>query len=187
MNKIIEFENVGKNYLNIKYNFSIYENDFVFIHGKNGIGKTTLIKLILNYIKKDFGKIYIKKDIKFSFLSEKNELPKDLKVIDFLNLISNIKKDFINTKYLKKLNIDKNKYIKQLSKGNIQKVALLQSLTGNFDVLILDEPLSGLDEKMKKQVKEILLDFNKYKKTIICISHQKDLFLDNKIRKIELC
>lgn len=183
---IIDFKDVSKKYLGISYNFSIYKNDFVLIYGKNGIGKTTLIKLILGYIKKDKGYIY-KKDLKYSFLSEKTDIYKELNGRQFLSIISKIKNGYIESEMIEELKINLDKTIKDLSKGNIQKISLLASFIGDYDVLVLDEPLSGLDDNIIKTVIKILIRLNLKGKTIICISHNKDLFKDFKIRRINLC
>lgn len=186
MELLIDFKEVSKKYLKINYDFSIYKNDFVLIYGKNGIGKTTLIKLILGYIKKDKGKIF-KKELKFSFLSEKSQIPKSLDGKTFLNLVANIKNSYIDYNLINKLNIELDKKIKDLSKGNVQKISFLASIIGDYDILLLDEPLSGLDENIIHTVKDVLINLNKSGKTIICISHNKDLFNDINIKRINLC
>ena len=76
--------------------------------------------------------------------------------------------------------------MKNLSKGNKQKLAFLATLIGDSEVLILDEPLSGFDPEKKQKIVEILKQETK-DKTVLIISHSPEVFNGFVTRKIKLC
>ncbi len=146
-------------------NLTIYDKSFNIIIGENGCGKSTLLKIITKAI--------LKGGIKSNFLNvfylaDKFHLPGNKYVIDFLYEAIDIFKDSIElSKYIKDFEIP-NKKIKNLSKGNYKKVAIIYSLLTKADLLIYDEILDGIDPEIVKKVVKLLKNLDK---TIIVVTH----------------
>ena len=154
--------------------------------GTNGAGKTTSIRMILNIIKKNSGKVLLnnkkidKTKIKIGYLPEERGLYPKTTVYNQLIYFSNLKgiskkeaEENINY-WLEKLDILEYKDYtpEKLSKGNSQKVQFILSLLNNPDIIFLDEPFSGLDPVNNKLLKDIVKDLKKEGKYIILSSHQ---------------
>ncbi len=149
---LIRLANCGKDYVKHKYNLEIKKGNLYLISGANGSGKTTLIRLILGFIAPDFGLIE-KNNYKVSYLPERSELPGHMTSLEYLKINAKIKKTKIDLKLILNFEIPLYQKISLLSKGNKQKVAIIATLAGENDLIVLDEPLSGLDTQMIKVVK----------------------------------
>ena len=153
--------------------------------GRNGAGKTTTIRIIMNLFNPDSGKIFYNGEI-FSprkhligYLPEERGLYPKSKVMEQLIYLGRLRgldkkqaKD--STLYwLERLEVDeyKDRYLETLSKGNQQKVQLAQTFLGDPDIIILDEPFSGLDPVNSHILKDIILEFIQ-SKLLIFSSHQ---------------
>lgn len=169
-------------------NFNIKKGDFIIICGSNGSGKTTLIKLILNYLKPykyDFQNKY-----EISYIPDKFYPDLDISIKEFLNdirLVKNVEEDYFNVLYNLYIDMfdlkDKENYsLKELSNGMKQKVNIISALINNFDILIVDEILNGLDKNMREIVVDILKTLHKNNRTIILVTHYIDLFLNIKTK-----
>ncbi len=155
--------------------------------GPNGAGKTTIIRIILDIIRADHGEIKIfgeKFDEnlkeKIGYLPEERGLYQKITVLECLKYfaeLKNVKKseDKIDF-WLDKVGLMdyKKKKIEGLSKGMQQKIQLVAAFIHSPELLILDEPFSGLDPINTKMVKDILLDLKREGKTIILSTHQMD-------------
>lgn len=155
--------------------------DIVLLLGKNGCGKTTLLKLIAKVINSN---VYIFNDFnKTLFISDKYELINDLNVYDLLSVYCNyynVSKE-INY-YMDYLELE-NKKVSKLSKGNRQKVVLLLGLLSDADLLVIDEIFDGLDKKTKERIVRLL---KQAKKTLIIVTHDLRGFSRIKVRKCEI-
>ncbi len=160
--------------------FNVKKGEIFGLLGHNGAGKTTTLRIISGIIEDYNGEVFVNGTI--GYLPEERGLYNDEKVIDILNffgelyeLPKNIIKERINY-YLNKLNVEeyRNKKLKTLSKGNQQKIQFIVSILHNPDILILDEPFTGLDVINLNIIKEIIYDFKKEGKSIILSSHQLD-------------
>ncbi|MDL2292640.1 ATP-binding cassette domain-containing protein [Acholeplasma sp. OttesenSCG-928-E16] len=171
---IIRLNDASKKYLKTTFFLTVNENELVLINGKNGSGKSTLIKMILGFIKPDSGEVNVNTR-KIAYLPEKVNLPNHLKVLDYLLMISKLKKTNIPFDYLHKFEIPTDFTIKKLSKGNKQKVAIISAIMGKEKLLLLDEPLSGLDKKSQNILRTIIKN-EKRNKTIIISTHKPTLF-----------
>lgn len=170
--KMLRIENVSKKFDNFQLkniSFHLKEGFIMGLIGPNGSGKTTLIKLIMNLLQADEGKIYFQgKDISenpkefkenVGFVYDNLYFYEHLKVKDFKNIVSSFYSNFDDDKfdnYLLKFKIDKNTKIKYLSKGQNIKLMLASALSHNAKLIILDEPTSGLDPIFRKEMIEIL-------------------------------
>lgn len=152
--------------------------------GHNGSGKSTTVKLILNLIHNKKG-IVIRNYNSYCYMPEKTTLPDYITIEDFLNDLSYFSKNCNYEKYLEIFNMDKKMLISSLSKGNKQKVALIQLLMEDKDLYVLDEPTNGLDQESINILVKLLKEKNKQGKTIIVVTHYKKLFSRWKIDKYE--
>jgi ABC-2 type transport system ATP-binding protein len=174
---MIKLTNVQKKYSgnyvldNVTLDFS--ESGIYILQGINGSGKSTIIKLLTGIVYKTSGELKI--DNTISYLPDKFILPKLMKVKNYLSLVLERKSkvDQLISKYQ-----IPNKRIGELSKGNLQKLGLLQIFEYEADCYILDEPIDGLDEFAKKLVKDIIKEKLLMKKIIIMSLHNKTYFND---------
>lgn len=166
-------------------NLNLPEKEFISIVGENGSSKTTLLKLILGYLKPIEGNIEINlKSVGYvpqkvdNFNSQFSITVYEVLKIHLKTL--KIKdKDEINRALSAVNMLDfKDRLIGSLSGGQQQRVFIARALIGHPDILILDEPSTGIDEKTQKDIYELIYNLNKEKKmTIICVEHniQKSL------------
>ena len=185
LKEVFLLKDVVVTYIKKPYNLEINPGEKVLIIGENGSGKTTLIYLLIGFIKPKSG-IFKKTNKLISYLAEKADLPRNLKAGEYLEIIAKTKKGYVNKKYIDFLELPLDTEIKNLSKGNKQKLAFLAALIGDSEVLILDEPLSGFDPEKKKKIVEILKQETK-DKTVLIISHSPEVFSSFVTRKITLC
>jgi len=175
--------------------------------GPNGAGKTTTIRMIVNITAPDTGSItlfgrHIDPEVqnRIGYLPEERGLYRKMRVADQLRFFAELKD--VRGKQVErkiddwlarvKLSEWKNKRSMELSKGMQQKIQFITAVLHEPDLLILDEPFSGLDPINVELLKEIVLDLKRAGKTIIFSTHQMevaekicdDICLLNKSRKI---
>ena len=187
MNNILEVKNIFKSYgeksvLN-GVSFDIKENEIFGLIGLNGVGKTTMIKSILNLTDLDKGQILIDNQDVVNFKSRENisYLPEKflpslfLTPIEFLNIFVNGKNYYNQILELcEEIDFDKkflNVQMSKFSKGMVQKIGLIASVLENKKLIILDEPMSGLDPKARINLKRILLKYKQNGKSVFFSSH----------------
>ena len=152
--------------------------------GPNGAGKTTLIRTLLGFLSPTAGSATILgMDIvrdKQKVLSKVGYLASDPALYDALTGFQNLDfamkirgaKDYSRLKDLSaKLGVDLNQRYRILSRGNKQKVAILNAVIHDPDVMILDEPTTGLDPLVQEAVRSLVLDEKKRGKTVFMSSH----------------
>ncbi|WP_423792992.1 ABC transporter ATP-binding protein [Methanocaldococcus indicus] len=161
--------------------FEVYRGEIFALIGHNGAGKTTTLRILSGIIKDFEGRVI--KNGTSGYLPEERGLYKNETVYSLLKFfgelaeVSNLDKKI--DYWLNRFNISKykNYKIKELSKGNQQKVQLIISLIHNPDILILDEPFSGLDVVNVKLFIDVLTELKKDNKAIIISSHRLE-YLD---------
>ena len=159
-------------------NLTISGGKIVGLLGKNGVGKTTLIKLINDLLVPTSGEILVngnpigvqsKKVI--SYLPERTYLNKSMKVSEALSLFSDFYEDFDREKaekLLKDLNLDPNMTLSKMSKGMQEKVQLVLVISRKADLYILDEPLGGVDPATRDYILDTILNnFNENASVLI--------------------
>ena len=185
-------ENLTKSFENQKavdsISFQAKRGEILGFLGPNGAGKTTTMKIMAGLLTPDFGNITfgdysigkqtgkIKKII--GYLPERNPLYNEMNVIDFLFFISklhNIPKYKITSRVLDMIRLcgldnDKHKQIGELSKGFRQRVGIAQALIHDPEVVILDEPTTGLDPNQIFGIRKIIKEIGE-EKTVILSSH----------------
>lgn len=164
--------------------FEVRKNEVITIVGKNGAGKTSLCKLILGIIKPSDGKITSIKGLKISYIPQINNhnVLVPIKVKDFILLHS--KKTLSNDDYslINKLHLTNSldKFFKDLSGGEKQKVMLLRSLLLKPDIVILDEPAAFIDYSSKDDMYSLINEYqSKTKCSVIMVSHDLNIVLKN--------
>ncbi|MCT8089373.1 metal ABC transporter ATP-binding protein [Acinetobacter sp. C_4_1] len=154
--------------------FALHEREIVTLIGPNGAGKSTLIKVLLGIVKANSGKIHSHKKLKFSYVPQKfnpsHSLP--LRVQDLLALEhcdADIKAEIIRDTGITKLQDCK---VQQLSGGERQRVLLARALLRLPDVLVLDEPMQGLDIQSEAELYEYVRSLPiKYGCAVLMVSH----------------
>lgn len=186
----IELKNICKNFGNYKVldniNISFEKGKIYGLVGRNGSGKSVLIKIISGLILPTSGKLLIDDELyngKFPnnlgiLFDEVGMLP-NLSAFDNLKLLSSIKNKINDNEIKKNLELfgldgnDKRKF-KNYSLGMKQKVGIANALMENPDLVLLDEPMNGLDEESVYAFREILISLKNKNKIIIITSHNKE-------------
>jgi ABC-2 type transport system ATP-binding protein len=184
----ISVQNISKFYGDQKalnnISFTIKKGEIVGFLGPNGAGKSTMMKILTTYINSSEGNAAVnefdvttqQKNVQQSvgYLPEHNPLYLEMYVKEFLAFNANIykvKKERIEEVIsLTGLTGESHKKINQLSKGYRQRVGLANALLHNPDVLILDEPTTGLDPNQLVEIRELIKSFGK-EKTIFLSTH----------------
>lgn len=189
--ELIRFENLSLRYGNRvlfkDLNFSIYEGDYFCIAGENGSGKTTLMNAILGMKEPAEGKITISNDIKtgIGYLPQQKSLQKDFPASVYEVVISgfqekrgfrpfyNNKEKEIADKNMKRLGIldIKKQSFGELSGGQQQRVLISRALCATDKIILLDEPVTGLDKETTEEMYKIINELNDAGVTIVMISH----------------
>ena len=184
----IDVQNISKNYgaqkaLN-NITFSINKGEIVGFLGPNGAGKSTLMKILTTYLPADSGSATVngcdvatnQKQVQLSvgYLAEHNPLYLEMYVREYLEFNAAIfkveKKQIDEVILLTGLTSESHKKINQLSKGYRQRVGLATALLHNPEVLILDEPTTGLDPNQIVEIRELIKNIGK-NKTIFLSTH----------------
>ncbi len=174
---LIELREAKKHYCPQSFNLIIEAHDFIVISGENGKGKTTLLELILGFKRPDLGFVN-KKKLKIGYLPEVMMLPPLIKVSEYLETLAKVKKDRLSEELIHLFDIPLFKYIYQLSKGNQQKLAIISTFIGKPDLIVLDEPLTGLDQTSMLDLKAFLKKKKESGLSILISTHNPDLFKD---------
>mgnify|MGYP001859729310 FL=1 len=173
MNNILEVKNLTKKYKDAgieNINFNVPKGSIVGLIGRNGSGKTTTIKTILDIAKKDSGEVIILGDNQLKDESKNyigvvfdgDTFPDNLNITKLNKILKNIYENWNEEKYFNyanKMELPLNKKIKEFSKGMKMKLSIIVSLSYDAKLLILDEPTSGLDPVVRDEILDIFLDF----------------------------
>lgn len=167
--------------------FSVEPGEIVGLLGPNGAGKSTMMKIITCFIPQNEGDVTVcgfnvkenPLDVKrrIGYLPEQNPLYFEMYVREYLEFIGQLhkipnfsKKNIDNIIERTGLELEQKKKIGALSKGYKQRVGLAQALIHDPDVLILDEPTTGLDPNQIVDIRELIVDLGR-KKTVILSTH----------------
>jgi len=176
----------GKQQALTDVSFSLKKGEVVGFLGPNGAGKSTLMKIITCYLQQDSGKVQVCKldtleeDLKvksrIGYLPENNPLYTDMYIKEYLLFVGNLYK--INNLKMRVdeiiqqtgLTPEQGKKISQLSKGYKQRVGLAAALIHNPDILILDEPTTGLDPNQLVEIRSLIKEIGE-NKTVLLSTH----------------
>jgi ABC-2 type transport system ATP-binding protein len=171
-----------------RISFEVRTGEILGFLGPNGAGKTTTMKMITNYLSPTTGDIlfdgkslfeneeYVKKHI--GYLPENNPLYLDMPVIDYLEYcakLQGIHKEKVDERVREMVRVcglhsEKHKRIGELSKGFRQRTGLAQAMIHNPDILILDEPTTGLDPNQIVEIRKLIRELGR-EKTVILSTH----------------
>lgn len=192
MGSIIKLHNVTKKFKDqlILENVSTFFNDgkIIGITGENGSGKSVLFKLIAGFEQPNLGEIIVD-DVN---ITKKNVFPQNMGVLiedpSFLGNLSGFQNLALLASIQNKINEnticdllksvglyrDKDKKVKNYSLGMKKKLAIVQAIMEDQNILLLDEPMNALDEESVKMTRNLLQDLTKKGKSIFITSHNKD-------------
>ena len=186
----LKLENVSKKFVGKQavdnISFEVDKPGVFGLLGTNGAGKTTTIRMLLGIIKKDTGEItwngkkVERKSVNFGYLPEERGVYPKTKIYDQLMYFAKLKgmsqkdADEAIKKWAKVLKVEE--YIpmpaEKLSKGNQQKIQFMTAIIHDPELIVLDEPFSGLDPVNSEILKNVIIDLVKEGKYIIMSSHQ---------------
>lgn len=183
----IILKNLNKSYNGIKVleNLSavFFDKKINYVMGESGVGKTTLLNIIMGIELPDSGEVEGIINRKISAVFQEDRLCEDFNSITNIRLVCNLDKEFI-AKELGKVGLWEhlNKPVSKLSGGMRRRVAIVRAMLADSDIIVLDEPLKGLDDETKKHVIEYIKE-KINNKLIIMITHDKDetLSIDGEI------
>jgi ABC-2 type transport system ATP-binding protein len=196
---VIEFRNVGKTYKSLlgnsvkaveEFSLVVAEGEILGIAGPNGAGKTTLIAMMLGYLRPTTGAVeinglaarqYVEQN-GIGYLSELIAInPKwraETALVRFATLAgipsSEIRRRVDYVVDLLGLAEHRDKKVKALSKGNLQRLGLAQALLRDEQILVLDEPTHGLDPVWTQRFRDIVQELRRPDRTILIASHNLD-------------
>lgn len=167
--------------------FNINQGDFLVVVGENGVGKTTLVRSLLGFIKPQKGKIIINPQTQLGYVPQFRNIDQEypLSIRDFVAL--NVHHSFLP--WLKKS--ERQRVDKVITETNLQKIAdrplglasggekqrayLAQALLPNPGLLILDESTASLDNEMKYELLDLVTDFQQRGLSVMFVTHDWDL------------
>ena len=196
---VIESRNVGKTYRSLlgnsvkaveEFSLQVVEGEILGIAGPNGAGKTTLIAMMLGYLRPTTGAVeingmpartYVERN-GIGYLSELIAIPPKWKaetaLVRYATLAGIPEADVSRrvNEVIEKLGLDehRDKKVKALSKGNLQRLGLAQALLRDEQILVLDEPTHGLDPVWVQRFRDIVGELRRPDRTILIASHNLD-------------
>ena len=184
INKVNKF--YGKQQALTDVSFSLNKGEIVGFLGPNGAGKSTLMKIITCYLEQDSGMVQVcdlntieqnlKVKEKIGYLPEHNPLYTDMYIKEYLTFVGRIYKvQNLNNRITEiiqqtGLTAEQSKKIGELSKGFKQRVGLAAALIHNPEILILDEPTTGLDPNQLVEIRNLIKEVGK-DKTVLLSTH----------------
>ncbi|MES2123553.1 MAG: ABC transporter ATP-binding protein [Gemmatimonadota bacterium] len=197
---MIRFESASKRYTSLlrrrrvdalsNFSLEMQRGEVVGIAGPNGAGKSTLISLMLGFLKPSSGSVtidghtprqYVERE-GIGYLTELVNLPPQWKVPATLQRMANLsgvpaagRKAAVEAT-IARLGLAEHaaKSVKQLSKGNLQRLGLGQALLGDFDIVVLDEPTHGLDPLWTQRFRDVVAELRRPDRVVVIASHNLD-------------
>ena len=169
---------IGKQHVLKDISLSINDGEVIGLLGPNGAGKSTLMKIMVGVWDATSGEVQVPKSI--GFLPEQNPLYEDMYVREYLRFFVGLRskeqgaknKDQLVEELIERVGLtaEANKRVGQLSKGYRQRVGLAQAMIGNPELLILDEPTTGLDPNQLEDIRTLIREMGK-DRTVILSTH----------------
>lgn len=184
-------EHISKSYGDFRavkdLSFEVFGGEIFAMLGPNGAGKSTTIRMILDILKPDTGTIRVLGGVltqatkdHIGYLPEERGLYRNVPVLEMMVYLGTLKGMSASVarqrsmEYLQRLDLAEHakKKVSELSKGMQQKVQFAVTVLHDPDLIIIDEPFSGLDPVNTLMVKDLLLDFKKRGKAVVMSTHQ---------------
>ena len=171
----------GKKEIFNNLNLNIHRNDLIALVGKNGVGKTTLMKIIMGNQELDNGELWSYPNLKISYFTQNFEIDFSKTVEEeIMKVILKDEEKFKIDMYCDNLNLNKKEKINNLSGGQKRRIFLIKSLIPDSDIILLDEPTNHLDLECIEWLENHLRELNK---AMLCVSHDRT-FLSNFTNKV---
>ena len=171
-------KHIGKQHVLKDVNLTIGDGEVIGLLGPNGAGKSTLMKIMVGVWDATSGEVQVPKFV--GFLPEQNPLYEDMYVREYLRLFVGLRskeqgaknKDQLVEELIERVGLtpEANKRVGQLSKGYKQRVGLAQAMIGDPELLILDEPTTGLDPNQLEDIRALIREMGK-DRTVILSTH----------------
>ena len=195
MTNILKLKNISKSFNKVEVlkdiNLNIQKGKIISLLGKSGSGKSTLLNIIAGFETSDSGEMNINNKIIFdnyTFIQPQHRnigfVFQNYALFPHMNIFDNItfgiddypkkEKIEISKNLLKLVHLDgyEKRFPHELSGGQQQRIALIRSLSTNPEILLLDEPFSGIDSMVKSKIQKELLDIlRQTHKTVIIVTH----------------
>jgi ABC-type multidrug transport system ATPase subunit len=196
---VISFSNVGKSYRSWRgrevvaltnFTLEVREGEVFGLAGPNGAGKSTLLSLLLGFLGPTEGDVRIEgleprryvENNGVAYLSELINIPPTWRVVSALKryaLLAGIPSGELDARVegaIAQLGLDEHrtKRVRQLSKGNLQRLGLAQAMLADARVVVLDEPTHGLDPVWTQRFRDIVNEMRRPDRTILIASHNLD-------------
>ena len=167
---------IGKQHILKDICLTINDGEVVGLLGPNGAGKSTLMKILVGVWDATNGELQVPKSI--GFLPEQNPLYEEMYVREYLHFFVGLRsqgtkdQDKIVEELIERVGLtaEANKRVGQLSKGYKQRVGLAQALIGSPELLILDEPTTGLDPNQLEDIRALIREMGE-QRTVILSTH----------------
>lgn len=169
---------IGKQHVLKDICLAINDGEVVGLLGPNGAGKSTLMKIMVGVWNATNGEVHVPKSI--GFLPEQNPLYEDMYVREYLRFFVGLRskeqgaksQDEIVEQLIARVGLtaEANKRVGQLSKGYKQRVGLAQAMIGDPELLILDEPTTGLDPNQLEDIRALIREMGE-ERTVILSTH----------------
>ena len=169
---------IGKQHVLRDVNLTIGDGEVIGLLGPNGAGKSTLMKIMVGVWDPSEGKVEVPSSV--GYLPEQNPLYEDMFIREYLRFFVGLRvkdadrssKNQIVEQLIQRVGLttEANKKVGQLSKGYRQRVGLAQAMIGNPELLILDEPTTGLDPNQLEDIRTLIREMGK-DRTVILSTH----------------
>ena len=169
---------IGKQHVLKDISLTINDGEVIGLLGPNGAGKSTLMKIMVGVWEATNGELKVPSSI--GFLPEQNPLYEDMYVREYLRFFVGLRskeqgaknKDQLVEELIERVGLtaEANKRVGQLSKGYKQRVGLAQAMIGNPELLILDEPTTGLDPNQLEDIRALIREMGE-ERTVILSTH----------------
>lgn len=171
-------KHIGKQHVLKNVNLTIDDGEVIGLLGPNGAGKSTLMKIMVGVWEATSGEVHVPKSI--GFLPEQNPLYEDMYVREYLCFFVGLRskeqgaknQDQLVEELIARVGLtaEANKRVGQLSKGYKQRVGLAQAMIGDPELLILDEPTTGLDPNQLEDIRALIREMGE-ERTVILSTH----------------
>ena len=171
-------KHIGKQHVLKNVNLTIDDGEVIGLLGPNGAGKSTLMKIMVGVWEATSGEVHVPKSM--GFLPEQNPLYEDMYVREYLRFFVGLRskeqgaknQDQLVEELIARVGLtaEANKRVGQLSKGYKQRVGLAQAMIGDPELLILDEPTTGLDPNQLEDIRALIREMGE-ERTVILSTH----------------